>query len=93
MEIIIDEVKFFMNDCADGFDYLVHAFAQDPTESDQYTCEIQRILQDGSVDFVDRIYFDSCGNLEGGQNTSDPIINRALCILLSDRVHGIIRSF
>ena len=93
MEIIIDEVKFFMNDCADGFDYLVHAYAQDPTESDQYTCEIQRILQDGSVDFVDRIYFDSCGNLEGGQNTSDPIINRALSILLSDRVHGIIRSF
>ena len=48
MEIIIDEVKFFMNNCADGFDYLVHAYAQDPTESDQYTCEIQRILQDGS---------------------------------------------
>ena len=93
MEIIIDEVKFFMNNCADGFDYLVYAYAQDPTESDQYTCEIQRILQDGSVDFVDRIYFDSCGNFEGGQDTSEPIIHRALEVLLSDRVHGIIRSF
>ena len=91
-EVIIDEVKFYVNGF-EGEDYFVHAYAQDPADFEQYTCEISKIDEDGDLDLVDTIYFDSCGNLEEGQDTETPIIVTVLNILLSDKVCGIIRGF
>ena len=90
MNVIIDEVKFYMNDL-DGKDYFVHAYAQDPDESDQYTVEISEVLEDEDEE-VCVLYVDSSGNMTDDIG-DEPYITKALDVLFVKLEHGIIRGF
>lgn len=90
MNVIIDEVKFYMNDL-DGKDYFVHAYAQDIEESDQYTVEITEVLEDEDKK-VCVVYIDSSGNTTD-EISDEPCVMKALDVLFINLGHGIIRGF
>ena len=79
-----------MNDL-DGKDYFVHAYAQDPEESDEYTIEISEVLEDKDEE-VCVLYVDSSGNMTD-EISDEPYVTKALDVLFIDLAHGIIRGF
>lgn len=101
MTMIVEEVKFLLLDFLDkdddtNKDLLVHAYAQEYDEHDQYTILIyEKDIDNDEEELISELNFDSSGNTceDDDEEELTYIEEEVIKILFSKREKGIIRPF